>query len=239
MRSEWSITARRTLPSEEERSTYRPVDQEPPLEWTTARLKFDLRWHDALRSLRIRFVPDRLKRGPPWNTFFGACVMCDPPDECLPEFAKFGAVYPSPFWPVVDYGVEEIDLSKVHSMVAPPTEQVFKESHEEGEPFMEYRIVVDEQTTLADVKNAFHAIKAAYDIESRGGRPPMDKLVAIHCAKLYDDHNSIDPKDRQFKRWTYKKLAVEFKALGVRNERSAEEHVKLGRALLRRAHDKN
>ena len=70
--------------------------------------------------------------------------MCDPPEDCLLEFSKFGAVYPSVFWPVVDCEDEKIDLAKLQSMIAPPIERVYKQSYEEGEPFMEYRIVVEE-----------------------------------------------------------------------------------------------
>ena len=157
--------------------------------------------------------------------------MCDPPDDCLPEFAKFGAVYPSVFWPVVDCEVEEIDFAKLHSMISPPIERVFKESYEEGEPFMEYRIVVDEDTTPQDIDNASRAIKAAADIKNRGGRKRMDKLVALQCAILYDDHNGVDPEDNRYKLWTYEKLAAYLKHLGVKNKRSAEEHVKYGREL--------
>jgi len=43
--------------------------------------------------------------------------MCDPPDNCLREFAEFGRVYPSPFWPTVDCDMDEIDLSKVKSII--------------------------------------------------------------------------------------------------------------------------
>jgi len=98
VRSEWGITARRVLPSKGDRGTYRPIEQEPPDKWTKGRLEFNDRWDDALRSLRDRFVPNRLRRGL-GHKFFGACVMCDPPEDSLLEFSKFGAVYPSVFWP--------------------------------------------------------------------------------------------------------------------------------------------
>ena len=166
----------------------------------------------------------------------GACVICDPPDDRLLEFARFGMVHPSLFWPVVDCEVEEIDFSKVHSMVAPPIERVLKESHEEDEPFMEYRIVVTEQTTLKDVENAFRAIKAAYKTEDFGGRPLMNKLIALQCAILYDDHNERDPQDPRRWKWTHKKLAEKFKLTGKGGQistRAAKAHIKEGRELRR------
>jgi hypothetical protein len=167
VRTEWNVTARRMLPSDGDLETYAPVDQAPekpaPYKFTKSIGLFFDRWHDALRpSLRDGFVPDELKRWLSWDDFFGACVMCDPPDDRLLEFAEFGRLYPIVFWPVVDREPTEIDASKIHSMVAPPVERVFKESYEEGEPSFEYRIVVDGETREQDVINACRAIKAAY-----------------------------------------------------------------------------
>lgn len=234
VRAEWGIRPRRTMPSEEDRGTLRPVEQEPRGKWTPARSKFNGRWDDAILPLKERFVPDLLRRSG-WEDFFEACVMCDPPDDRLLEFAEFGRVYPSPFWPVVEMDTDEIDMSKVHSMIAPPIERVWKRgpeaSYEDGEQFMEYRIVVDEHTKKADVIHAFRAIKAAYDMRSPGGRPAIDELAAIQCAVLYDDRNGTDPEDRRHRVWTYDKLAAEFRGYGVKNKRSAEEHIKRGREL--------
>lgn len=228
VRSEWKIAPRRMLPSEKKLDTYCPVERRDGKWGDQELLQAHGRWDDALRSLISRFVPDLLKRSG-WHDFLGGCVMCDPPDNCLLEFAEFGPVYPSPFWPVVDCDREEIDMSRVHSMIAPPIERVFKEDYEDGGAFMEYRIVVDEHET--DVVHAFRAIKAACDMRNPGGRPAIDELTAIQCAALYDDHNGTDPEDGRGRLWTYKKLAKKFQRLGVRNARSAEEHVKRGREL--------
>lgn len=234
IRSEWNIAPRKILPSKVDHGTYYPVEQAPPGKWGRARIKFNGRWDDALRSLVTRFVPALLVRAG-WDDFFGACVMCDPPDGRLWEFAEFGRIYPSPFWPPFECEPDEIDTSKLHYMVAPPIERVWREPtgeyYEDGEQFAEYRIIVDEYTTKEDVIHAFRGIKAAYDMRNSGGRPPIDKLAAIQCAVLYDDYNGADPEDGRFRRWTYKKLAAEFRGLGVKNERSAEEHVKRGREL--------
>lgn len=237
VRAEWGVAPREMLPSETERETHSPV--EPSLGkfgYSLENAKTIDRWEDALKPLREAFVPPALRRGPAWNDFFGACVMCDPPETRLLEFAEFGHLYPSVFWPVVDCEDDEIDVEKLHSMVAPPIERVFIESEEDGEPFMRYRIVVDEETELEDVRLAFRAIKAAYKHSPVGkhsskGRPPIDKLVAVQCAILYDEHNEVDPEDARFWRWTYKSLADRFREYGVKNKRSAEEHVKVGRTL--------
>jgi hypothetical protein len=245
IRTEWGIQPRTALPSEDDPHTVQPIDQLSPFfkkgrrnfkEWR----KLDKRWHENIASLRTSFVPNLLWMGGGWHEFFGACVMCDPPKNRLLEFAEYGRIYPSPFWPPFEGDPDEIDTSKLHSMIAPPIECVWKRgpgaSYEDGEQFMEYKIIVDEHTTEADVVRAFRGIKAAYNLRNPGGRPPIDKLTAIQCAVLYDDYNGADPDDGRFWRWTYKKLAAKFRTLGVKNERSAVEHVKRGRALLRKFH---
>ena len=148
----------------------------------------------------------------------------------MATFAAFGHVFPRPFWPDVDCDDEDIDKSKLRSMIAPPIETVLKEHHEDDEPFMEYRIVVDVHTKEADVLQAFRAVKDVLG-GGRPGKPPIDKLTAIQCAILYDDHNGSDPDDGRAKIWSYRKLAARFRILGVKNERSAELHVKRGREL--------
>ena len=134
IRSEWGITAQRMLPSKADTGTYCPIDLAPekpaPYKATKALGTFFDRWDDALRPLKDRFVPDGLRRGPAWDDFFGACVMCDPPQKKLLEFAEFGRLHPSVFWPVIDCDDDEIDIDGLHSMVAPPIERVFVESAE-------------------------------------------------------------------------------------------------------------
>jgi hypothetical protein len=228
LRAEWNIVPGRMIPTETDRGTYWPADKIPdsnPLD--RERMQAIDRWHDALRFLINRFVPEVLVRSG-WDDFLGACVMCDPPEDYLLEFAAFGRVYPTPFWPTVDCEVDEIDMSKIRSMVAPPIERVFKENYGDGDTFMEYRIVVDEYTKKEDVVKAFFAIKAASGMRTPRGKPAIDKLTAIQCAVLYDDHNGTEPDDRRVWKWPYAKLADRF---GLSNGRSAEEHVKRGREL--------
>lgn len=70
---------------------------------------------------------------------------------------------------------------------------------EDGEQFAEYRIIVDEETKEEDIVRAFRAIKAAYGFRNPGGKPPIDRLTALQCAILYDEHNSVDPDARRCK----------------------------------------
>lgn len=230
IRTKWGVRPQVMVPSEDDHSTTMPVDKLP-----RKRLEVDDReWDDDIHSLIKCFVPDMLVRSG-WHSFLGACIMCNPPKDRLGEFAEYGRIYPSPFWPPVECDPDEIDKSQLRSMIAPPIERVWKEPagewYEDGEQFAEYRIVVDEHTKEKDVIHAFRAIKAAYGFRNPGGKPPIDKLAAVQCAILYDDHNGPVPEDRRARIWTYKKLAARFRGLGVKNERSAEEHVKRGREL--------
>jgi hypothetical protein len=95
-----------------------------------------------------------------------------------------------------------------------------------------YYILVDEYTTEEDLESARRIIRATQNQDS-GGRPARDPLVALQCALLHDKYNETEPTDKRFWRWTYPRLAEEFKQFGVRNARSAEEHTKLGRQLLK------
>jgi hypothetical protein len=187
LRTRWDIVPSRMVPSETRRETYSPAEPAIPFSWKKARA-IDL-WEDALVvELVERFIPPELRRGPAWDDFLGTCVMCDPPDTRLLEFATFGRIFPSTFWPVVEGDPDEIDTDKLRSMIAPPVERVFKRgpgaSYEDGEAFMDYRIVVNEHTKEKDVIHAFRAIKAAMGFRDRGGKPPIDPLAAIQCAVI-------------------------------------------------------
>ena len=237
-RFEWKIEPRRMLPSVAEHKTYSPVEPSIGSRGFDREKAMTVdRWDDTLKPLKETFIPRQFRRGGQWETFFGACVMCDPPDDRLHEFAEFASIFPRVFWPVVECELEDIDASGLRSMIAPPVELVWKRGQggacEDGEQFAEYRIVVDEHTEGADVISAFRAIRAAYGLRNSGGRPGIDSLTAVQCAVLYDDHNGPVSDDRRERLWTYKKLAARFRARGVKNERSAALHVKRGRALRR------
>ncbi len=83
-----------------------------------------------------------------------------------------------------------------------------------------------------DVQEKVSAIRAESGYVPRGGRPRMDRLTAMQCAILYCNHNPRDSDDKRVWAWTYPKLAAKFKEYGVRNARSAQEHVKYGNKLL-------
>jgi hypothetical protein len=95
-----------------------------------------------------------------------------------------------------------------------------------------YYIVVDEYTSEEDLENTRRMIRAAQE-RNPGGRPARDPLAALQCALLHDKYNETEPGDGRIWRWSYKRLADEFRQFGVRNARSAEAHVKLGRELLK------
>lgn len=165
--------------------------------------------------------------------------MCDPPENSLVEFSNFGDLLTTIFWPVVECDRDDVDPGELYRMISPPTEwRIFKGPADEGEVFMEYLIKPNAETTREDVINAFRAIKAAHKQPSEeiranheGGRPALDPLVALQSAIFHEDFNETDPEDGRVKKWTYRRLADEFSELGIKNERSAREHVIYGKTL--------
>jgi hypothetical protein len=115
-------------------------------------------------------------------------------------------------------------------------------------------IEVFEHTTDKDVRAARRAIRARQErdrflvpaaadpatrleiLQEKQNRPrprgksARDPLVAIQCAILYDRHNGKDPVDGRRQKWTYERLAEQFR---LKSTRPATEHVKAGRGILR------
>lgn len=119
-------------------------------------------------------------------------------------------------WPVINEVLRDL---------GPRLREDLREWEERDNPF---RWIIDPEV-VASRNDVVKAWRFARSRSKPGGRSPMDKLVAVQCAILYDDHNPRDPEDRRFKRWTHEKLAVELREYGVKHARSAEEHIKVGR----------
>lgn len=234
VRGEWNVAPREVVPCGGERSTYWPVEHQPPITTpTNALVEFEERWTGDLRPLEERFVPDGLG-GRVWEEFFGACVFCRPPADRLLDFAEFGRVSPQVFWPVGEYGdltPGEFGLENLRAMACPPVERTIHRDPGGGKRSVEYRIVVDEHTTEADVISAYRGIKSAHGFGNPGGKPPMDRLVALQMAVIYDDLNPRRPDDRRYRRWTHEGLAAEFKDYGVNDAGSAKRHIRRGRDI--------
>lgn len=106
-------------------------------------------------------------------------------------------------------------------------EYVDRQQANEPRPY----IVVTEETTEEDVRKAFRAIKRSRGRSGQGGRPSRDRLVAIQCAILYDNHNSIDLADKRKRTWTFQSLAETF---GLDSDDAAEGYVDFGREQIAR-----
>ena len=119
-------------------------------------------------------------------------------------------------WPIIN---------EVERDLGPRLQKDLREWEERDNPF---RWIIDPEA-VASRDDVIKAWRFARSRSKLGGRPPVDKLVAVQCAILYDDHNPRDLEDGRFKRWTREKLAVEFREYGVKDARSAEEHIKVGR----------
>jgi hypothetical protein len=263
-----------------------PKDEEQAERWWAQETKlqeFETDWKRDLVRILEQVVPERYRGGPihgnteyrAWQNFIAACVLYDPPDEELLEFAVFSD--PPPYVVGLPHGGDEArDYARVVYMESPPVKTLqdpitaeaiqrqfwnrvlaeVQERHLEPlglhindmviealekcpeilderrqqESLNEHRyyIEVDEDTSPQDVDRARQMIQGNFR-KKRGGKPPLDRLLALQCSILHDEYNETDPTDRRVRRWTYKRIADEF---GLRNARSAEEHVKLGRDLL-------
>ena len=116
-----------------------------------------------------------------------------------------------------------------------------EELREQHAPARHY-IAVYEETTADDVQRAFQLISDTLFERSKEGAPPRERLVALQCAVLYDQHNAKDPADRRRSRWSYERLAEEF-GLGAGETQKAkkqagEAYVALGRKILKESQGK-
>ena len=128
-------------------------------------------------------------------------------------------------WPVINEVLRDL---------GPRLQEDLREWEEQDNPF---RWIIDPEV-VASRDDVVKTWRFARSYTKPGGRPPMDKLVAVQCAILYDDYNSREPEDGRLKKWTHEKLAVQFREYGVKDARSAEEHIKVGREY-RSTHNKN
>ena len=109
-------------------------------------------------------------------------------------------------------------------------------------------IALDDLPQEKDVVNALRRVRATRE-KDLGGRPPLDRLLAIKLAALFHEHYSKDPEDRRRWRWTNESLVDEFgldKAEKVRKadkedvrerkrrRRIGERYVRLGEELRRK-----
>jgi len=126
-----------------------------------------------------------------------------------------------------------------------PALRQFEKEAAESNPFR-YYVEVDDYTNDEDLRQALRMLRAQKGIQLRELRR-REPLVAVQAAILYDRHNSRLPRDKRRWIWTYPQLAREL-GLPVRRKKvakypgryaeievseSAEEHVKMGRRILK------
>jgi hypothetical protein len=81
-----------------------------------------------------------------------------------------------------------------------------------------FYIEVDERTTKDDVVKAHRMVRALQEGRTPRGAPERDRLIAVQCAILKDQH-----------KWEYRAIAERF---GLGSKDTAKAHVKLGRQIL-------
>ena len=91
MRERWNITA---VPGFLPRPTWTPHPFPNPADETERRTRYS--FDQELHGLERRVVPERFRQGffSDWDRFLALCVLHDPPDHGLIEFAAQGGPYP-------------------------------------------------------------------------------------------------------------------------------------------------
>jgi hypothetical protein len=105
MRERWNITAVRGFPS---RPAWYPHPFPDTADETERRARYN--FDKELHGLEHRVVPERFRQGffSDWDRFLAVCVLHDPPDDRLIEFAAQGGPYPEAVWdPLGDGGVDD------------------------------------------------------------------------------------------------------------------------------------
>lgn len=223
MRKRWDISASVQLVDANVWCPY-PID---PEHWDPDTRD---RWTRDVNALISRVVPEQYSGSGAavadgWHFFVSACVLYDPPESSLIEFANFANPGPTTPLPARPEDEEAMGDGERRSMVAPPV----RSEYHPRTGIQKYYIEVDPWTTEGDVRRGFSLIRQVQPRRQEGDASTRDPLVAIQCAILYDRHNARDPEDRRRKKWTEEKLAEKF---GLSSARAAKEYIKKGRELL-------
>jgi hypothetical protein len=115
MRKKWRIEASTQLVPTDIHTPW-PVD---PATWDRRR-----EWQNDILGLRDRIIPQRYLDTVDWARFIPACVLYDPPDDKLIEFAYFGGPYPWTPLPVSPEEQEAMGDNWHLLMIAPPVKSL-------------------------------------------------------------------------------------------------------------------
>ena len=244
LRERWKIQPEVRVPGDGDRRLppiYDRVDLDALEE--AVRLAVTRPWYLDLAKLHDAIVPPELQVRASrrislasWSTFLAACVLCDPPETELLEFAALGHLPSVSFGnlPLANVNIETWTVDSTPdtpAMFNPPIvdhpdprvavrherwlwREVIAELgrrylaphgidvdavvqailHEQGllEAYLvrgaaiplQKLIAVESSTTEEDVHRAIQMIAATQPERSKGGRPPIDPLVAVQCAVL-------------------------------------------------------
>lgn len=91
MRARWGIDAQPQLAPGDSPSIGDLVFPRSAPGWASGEFSdFVGRWIQDLRYIKGRNVPPQFKDAEDWNAFISACVLYDPPEESLIDFARYG-----------------------------------------------------------------------------------------------------------------------------------------------------
>lgn len=217
MRERWHISASTQLV---ETDVWCPYPEDPEY-WDP---KIRRQWSRDVRGLVGRVIPSRYLSVDIWQRFLSACILYNPPESHLIDFANFSNPGPTTPLPVSVEEQEAMGDSEHLSMIAPPIRSL---PGPDNTPKL--YIEVNPWTTEHDVRNAFRLIRQTQPDQQKDGAPGRDRLAAVQCAVLYDRYNSTGSADKRRRKWTHKRLAEKF---GLKSARVAKEYVDIGRVIL-------
>jgi hypothetical protein len=177
-------------------------------------------WQSNIESLVDVIAPDHNpSEFDYWTTFVANCVLYDPPDDKLCEFAEAAGKLPQPislsradlpdphfvealekqFWAEVLREMDRrlaptgIDLFGLFSNILEnPTPAMQNIAQQKLSIPTAPHIKLTPDTTAEQVKVTFKAIADEMEARPKAGRPPRDRLVAVQCHILSEKYSWSD-----------------------------------------------
>lgn len=172
-------------------------------------LKMLQSWSRSIRAVWLSAVPQEFWQATDWDAFAAACILWEPPELKLDEFADYGGLALKGAVERMNRGgPREVALIEFYEGLI---EELGKRDFESrGEDVRQAVSKIYTETDLLEkLKTRVTEVENLGVARNLGGRPQIIESLAIKCAALYHDHNgpAEDPADKRFKRWTYESLA--------------------------------
>ena len=170
-------------------------------------------WNTCVRAVWESVIPRNYREAADCDRFTAACMLYDPPDLEIHEFAEYGGLNPE--------GLPEMVWKKDAGQVSEAWEEFHQGMIEEiGKRLSaldgrDIRQLTSDIYSETDLHERFATrLREAPMIPTRAkkgpeGKPSRGKATAIKYAALYYDHNYKDPQKKGRWHWTHEDLVDE------------------------------